>query len=194
MSFYIVQPNPGTGATLPTVQDGAEAYVVNADSATSAKEIAKASGQYPSDAAVDAATVTLLADPADLAGFRLRVHVYNPTTLATVEDVTVTGVTVATIDTIGALMKAALNATDSIAGADYNAGTNALTIAETTDALGDMACEVEFLPPATVNDPTIPIAAAVGTITSEGAEGDALAVTLNQIATPAILGSGKISL
>lgn len=193
MSFYIVQPNPGKGAALPTTQDGAEAYVVNADSETSAKEIVKASGQYPSDAAVDAATVTLLADPADLAGFRLRIHIYNPTTLASVEDVTVTGVTVATIDTIGALAVTALNATDSIAGAAYDPGTNVLTIAETTDALGNMACEVEFLPPSTVNDPTVPIAAAVGTITDEGAAGAALTVVLNQIVTPAILGSGKIS-
>jgi len=191
MAFYIVQPDPGTGASLPTTEGGVEAYVVNADSVTSARQIVKASGQFPSDASVDAATVTLLADPADLAGFRLRVYVYNPTTLATVTDVTVTGVTVADKDTLAALAVIALNAAGPMAAAAYADPT--LTIAAAGDTLGDMACVVQLLPPATVNDPTVPIPAGVGAITDEGAAGAALTVVLNDIVTPAILGSGKIS-
>lgn len=193
MPAYIVQPNPGTGASPSTVSGGAEGFVVFADSAASAISLCQAHGQFPSDASIAAATVTEVADAADLAGYRLRCHLYDPTTLVTVEDVTVTGVTVATIDTIAALMVIALNATTSIANAVYNAGTNVLTVAAIADALGDMALEVQFLPPTTANDPTVPILAGVGAIVDEGVAAADVTVTLNQIATPTVYAAGKLA-
>jgi len=68
-----------------------------------------------------------------------------------------------------------------------------LTIAETTDGLGDHTVICEFLPPTTWHDPTINFPAFYGTLVHEGDPGDALTVVLNDVTTPELLyqlGSG----
>jgi hypothetical protein len=117
--------------------------------ATSADALALLQAEYGDD--MDSgwanATVTQIAAGADLAGWSLRVQVLNSTGSVVSADCTVVGAAAATIDTIAALMVTALNATAPIAGAAYNAGTQVLKVAETTDNLGDHRVVVEFWPP-----------------------------------------------
>lgn len=182
MGFYhIVLPADARS----TLVEGKDAAVVVADSAADAKQILKAYLGLPSDSAWAAATVTEITDGGvtDLAGWRARITIKD-TVGAVVEQVTVTGVTVADFDSIGALLVTALNGTTSIAGAAY--ATPNLTIAETTDGLGDHTVEVAFLPPTTWDDPEISLAALFGTITHEGASGAALAVVMLDAGLPAV--------
>jgi len=169
-----------------TMIEGKDGFVVNAENATEAKKVIKASRLFPSDAAVEAASATLLADPADLADWRAKISIYKPDA-SLLEQVTVTGVSTATADSFGALLVTALNATSSIAGAAYNDSTNVLTIAETTDGIGDHTVVVEFLPPATWSDPSISFDEFYSTLVHEGNSGEALSVTLVQVTTPAVL-------
>jgi len=173
-----------------TLVEGKDVCIVVAESAAEAKLVAKAQMLLPSDAAWAAATVTELTEASDLAGWRARITI-NDSSGDQVEQVTVTGVTVADFDSIGALLVTALNATDSIAGAAYSSPD--LTIAETTDGLGDHTVICEFLPPTTWHDPTINFPAFYGTLVHEGDPGDALTVVLNDVTTPELLyqlGSG----
>jgi len=171
--------------------EGKDSLIINAESSAEAILAARAYLHLPSDAAWIASTPVLLADPADLAGWRLKITITDTDDSVT-ESVTVTGVTVADFDSIGALAVIALNLTSSIAGAAYS--TPNLKVAETTDALGDQTVTVEFLPPVTWDDPSISFPAFIGTITHEGAEADALNVVLNDVVTPTVmyeLGSGS---
>ncbi len=166
------------------LEAGHDTLIIGAESSAEAILTAKAYLHLPSDAAWASATPVLLADPADLVGWRLKITITDTDDSVT-ETVTVPGVTVADFDSIGALAATALNATDSIAGAAY--ATPNLKVAETTDALGDQTVSVEFLPPTTWDDPTINFPAFYGTITHEGAEADALNVVLNDVVTPVVL-------
>lgn len=181
MGFYHVSL-PETAKTI--LKEGKDVFVVVAQSAAEALLVAKASVHLPSDEAWAAATATLLADSADLAGWRAKISIYD-TVAALVEQVEVTGVTVADFDSIGALLVTALNLTTSIAGAAYS--TPALTIAETTDSLGDHTVVAEFLPPTTWDDPTITFPAFYASLVHEGASGAALTVNLIDVATPEVL-------
>jgi hypothetical protein len=181
---YLVKV-PDTGGQ--TLKNGANALIVYADSATDAKAVAKARFGGDSDALWAAATVTAIAAGADLEGWRLHIVVYDGTDTV---DVTVTGAAAATVDTIGALAVTALNATTPIAGAAYNSGTNVLTIAETTDGLGDKAVLAEFLPPANSSwTGSAAIPSFVTTVVDEGASGAALSCVLVQSTIPAVYGS-----
>ena len=164
-----------------TLNEGKDTAIVIAESTAEAKLVMKAHTGLPSDEAWAAATVSQVSEGTDLADWRAKISIYD-TGAALVETVTVTGVTVADFDSIGALLATALNLTSSIAGAAY--ATPNLTVAETTDTLGDHTVVVEFLPPITWDDPTIPFPSFWGTITHEGAGGDALAVVLNDINLP----------
>ena len=138
-----------------------------------------------------AATVTAITEGTDLAGWRCKISIYD-TVAALVESVTVTAVTVGDFDSIGALLVTALNLTTSIAGAAY--ATPALTIAETTDGIGDHTVVIEFLPPITGwDDKTISLPSFWDTLVHEGAGGAALSVSLNDVVLPAVkyqIGSG----
>lgn len=167
--------------------------VISAGTPGDAKAIAKSKYAGDGNPAWASATVTTLSDVAcnaagALTGWRLNVKILDA---SPVVDETVTGVggTVG-IDGMGTLMVAALNALSAIAGAAYNSGTQTLTIAETTDSLGDKKVTVEFLPPATEADPEIPIPGMVGTITDEGTTGAALSVVFgaDTLVRPTVLG------
>ena len=165
------------------LREGHDQLIVVAESSADAKQVAKAYMGLPSDAAWAASTVTEITEGTDLADWRARITVKD-TGGVIVEQVTVTGVTVADFDSIAALLVTALNATSSIAGATYT--TPNLTIAETTDTLGDHTVEVAMLPPITWDDPEIVIAGLFGTITHEGSAGAALAVVMLDTKLPAI--------
>ena len=183
MAFYQVQ--------LPTSAQStkinqADSLLVVAQAADEALLVAQAYFALPSDGQWAAATATLLADAADLENWRCRVTVTTSGgTLGDTADVTVTGVTVADFDSIGALLVTALNATANIAAAAYS--TPALTISETTDGNGDDSVTVELLPPTTWDDPTIAFPDFRTTIVHEGASGDALSCNLIDVVTPEVL-------
>lgn len=124
-----------------------------------------------------AGTVTEIA-AGDLEGAVLRCQIDDPSTPV---DVSVTGAASATIDSICALMVTALNNTAEIAGAAYS-GSNLLTVAETTDNLGDNNLTVTLI------HNGVDLQDLIGTITDGGAEGSALTVQMatDAIALPAV--------
>ena len=166
--------------------NGKDKLIVAAESSAEALLVAKAYMNLPSDEAWAAATATALTHVTDLAGWRLRIQV-DTAAGASVADVTVTAVTVGDFDSIAALAVIALNATDDIAASSY--ATLTLTIASGGggDDLGDHVVTVEFLPPITWDDYTIPFPSMVGTITDEGAANAALTVVLNDVVAPQVI-------
>lgn len=174
-AYTVIRPDL-TGATAVS---GHNAVVVFAADATDAKAMAKALHPGDSGALWDAATVTELVAATDMTGWRARCTVSNVSTGAVVADVTVTAAASDVIDDMGTDLATALNATASIAGAGYVIATQVLTVAETTDTLGDHAVTLEFFPPTSYalgQDVAVP--SFVASITDEGAGGAALSATL----------------
>jgi hypothetical protein len=167
-----------------------DAITVHANS--DADAIAVAQSMYDGDinALWALATVTTMAAAANMVGWRLHVKVTSPLGVDVV-DITVVGAGADdTIDEIAALMVIALNAT-VIDGAAYNAGTQVLTIAETTDGLGDHQAYVEWFPPAADVQKDVAVPGFVVSQVDGGASGDALTVTFpaDAYAVPKVYGS-----
>ena len=148
--------------------EGKDTLIVSAESSAEAILAAKAFLHLPSDAAWAASTPVLLAHVTDLEGWRARISIYD-TAAALLERVTVVADSADGFDEIGADLVVALNLTTSIAGAAY--ATPALTIAETTDTLGDHTVVVEFMPPTSWDDPSIVFPAFYASLVHEGAGG-----------------------
>jgi hypothetical protein len=172
---------PAYTVTLPAesgmnLVGGADVMVVFATSSTAAKEIAAA--KYDSDGACWAgATVTEIVADTDFEGWTFVVTICSGCGTGNDESATFTYVGTAannTIDEIAAQLVILLNAHADIAGAAYNTTTQVLTIAETTDGLGDQTVEVTITPPNGKSE----IASLVSTLVHEGASSDALKVTL----------------
>ena len=178
--YYVKVPEDAKTALI----EGHDVLVVSAETSAEAILAAKAHLHLPSDAAWASATPVLLAHVTDLLGWRAKVSIYD-TDGALVESVTVTAVITDDFDDIGNDLVTALNATDSIAGAAY--ATPALTIAETTDGLGDHTVVFEFLPPITWDDPTIDFDEFHDTLVHEGSSGDALSNVLYDVIAPTVL-------
>lgn len=184
--------------TLPLTEGGktlrhdTNMVVVYADDADAAK--AAAAAVFGGDAAWSGATATAIA-VGDYDGWTLRIRLADPDKGPSdpdyyVVDVSVVGTsTDNTIDELAALAVTALNATTPLAGAAYNSTTQVLTVAETTDVLGDHILSVEFTHP----NYELPIAALVGTIVDEGAGSAAVTVTLKADAygPPKLYGKGN---
>lgn len=168
---------------------------VFAADANAAKVLANA--KFGQDAAGiwDNATVTEIATAADLEDWTFSMRIYDPALgpddESTIE-VSVTAVDTDDIDDVGGDLVTALNGTDAISGAAYNTGTNVLTIAETTDGIGDWHVDIYASAPAALGfDPGVNLAPMFhGTITHEGSTGAALAVTLVTSA-PAVYAYGR---
>ena len=162
-------------AARTNLKDGVDTLVVYAHNAADATALVKAAvGGGAGDAAWALITPTLGAVGTDLTGWRLRIKVGD------LVDVTATGAAGATVNSIGDLAVIALNATSLIAGAAY--ATPNLTIAETTDGLGDEKVTAYFLPPllsSDFGDPRVSVPTFLSTITDEGAAGDALKIALS---------------
>jgi len=173
MPAYTVVAPAVSGLTLV---GGADVMVVFATDAAQAKEIA--ASKYDSDGACWAsATVTAIAADADFEGWTFQIVIGGGCGTGNDEPATFTYVGTAannTIDEIAAQLVILLNAHADIAGAAYNTTTQVLTIAETTDGLGDQTVEVTITPP----DGKADIASLVSTIVDGGAAADALKVTL----------------
>ena len=170
--------------------EGKDTLIVSAESSAEAILAAKAYLHLPSDAAWAASTPVLLAHVTDLEGWRCKINISLAG--ATVEEVTVTAASADGFDEIGDDLVVALNLTTSIAAAAY--ATPALTIAETTDGIGDHTVTVEFLPPITWDDPTISFPTFRTSIVHEGAGGAALSCNLIDVVAPTVLyqlGSGN---
>ena len=164
-----------SGHTLP---NGADAVVCFAADATAAKQVAAA--YFDSEGALwtsSDSTVTEIIADADFDGWTFKVRVCGGLGAGQDEpgEVVVVGdSTDNTIDEIAALIVTGLNALTGIAAASYNSTSNVLTVAETTDGLGDQKVEVDIIPPNGYSS----VAALVGTITDEGSAGAALTVQL----------------
>lgn len=178
--YHVIHPGIGGGATLR----GGGVMIVSATD--SADALSMAASKYGGDSGGWAtATATLMSDVAvtatgALIGWKFKIVVYT----ATPKEFELTGAATSldTLDEIGAALAVIINLDADIAGAAYNSTTQALTVAETTDGLGDMAVTCVVTPPVVTgpggqaNDPQS-IAGFVASITDEGASGAALTVT-----------------
>ncbi len=159
---------------------GGDAFVVFAADEANAKAVA--ASKFAGDAntqIIDLATVTEIVAGADLEGYKLRVAILDSTPVV---DLTVTGGPAADISDLANLMVIALNAESIIAGASYLAPL--LTIAAGSDNLGDRTVVVEVYGPDAVFDDPQPLPQYIGSITDQGAVGDALLAGLDQLDAP----------
>lgn len=176
MPAYLVTLNrEKSGHTLPGAANAVVAFGANG---TAAKQVAAA--YFDAEGALwtssDATATEIVAD-ADFNGWTFKVRVLGGLGAGNDEpgEVVVVGdATDNTIDEIAALLVTGLNALTGIAGASYNSTSNVLTVAETTDSLGDQKVEVDIIPPNGYSS----VASLVGTITDEGSAGAALTVQL----------------
>lgn len=189
--------------TLPlkggmNLKGGNDGVIVWAEDATQAKSVASAamSNDVPAAAWSDA-TATALVVNTELEGWTFTINLVDPVTPFTELSVSYTGANSATIDTVGAALATALNAT-VINGAAYDSGTNVLTIVETTDSMGDWAIEVYATPPGTAYGTSIAyedtgarVSGFFGAVTAAGAAGIARTSTL-VAALPALYAKVKV--
>lgn len=152
MAFFLVKLPAGKGGQ--TRINSTNAYLVEADSATHAKQLCAAqdpTDQDWTDASVTATNVSTLS-AADFAGWTYEIEVREPATggdAGIIEKVSVVAAASDAVDDIGDDLATALNATASIANAAYVAMTNVLTIATGAggDDLGDKEVQVRVKPP-----------------------------------------------
>lgn len=175
MALYLVTSDVGSAGK--TRKQGGNAMLVSAADATDAQAIVNA--RFTGDSAWSDATYTAVADVTQATANGLVGWVFTVTIFTTTPKVfTVTGdATTDTIDEVAAALVVLLNADADIAGAAYNSTTQVLTIAETTDGLGDKAVTVTAVPPVATYENAVAIPGMVGTIVDEGASGAALTVT-----------------
>lgn len=181
MAFYLVTAKSGNDLV-----NGVKNVVIEGNSSTEAKHLCDA--LVGSDGAWSGATVTTLSAGAstDYVGWKYRVVIGKsaafPSAIvgANVVDVSYTAVASDTTDLIGAALVTALNATAQIAGSAYNTGTNVLTVAETTDDMGDSTVRVEITPKGCLEP--LPAGDLYSALTHQGAHGAALKVTLTAAA------------
>lgn len=183
MAVYLLRlPTTSNSYTLI---NGADSMIVQAASATEAKEIAAA--KFDGDGGIWAgATVTEMASTADWEGWTFRIVVNT----ATPKVFTYTGTsTNDTIDEIAAALVTLINADADIAGAAYNTTTQVLKVAETSDGLGAAQLEVTITPPGGFSG----VASLVGTIVDGGEASAALSVVLpaDEVVPPVVLAYGK---
>jgi hypothetical protein len=146
---------------------------VVAETTDDAKAILKSLYGDVVDAGWDNATYTEMAAAADLEAWTARAIVTKANG-DVAADVTVTGAAAATVDTIAALLVTALNATSAISNASYNSSTNVLTVAGTSDGIGDGHFYLAFSPPGS----SVAIPGFVGSHTEGGSAGAALSAPL----------------
>lgn len=103
---------------------------------------------------------------------------------------TLTGGSNATVSGIAALMVTALNASALIAGAAYNTSTHVLTVAETTDSLGDHRIFGYWIAPNADSTKLIGVPGFIASQVDGGSAGDALTMTLvaDTYTVPTVIG------
>lgn len=163
-----------------------DTVAVYAEDATQAAQIVQS--QYRADANAEwAAGAAELQAGQSLDGITFSIHIENGGSDIDVEYVALVGDT--NVDTVGAALVTALNAT-AINGAAYNTGTNVLTIAETTDNLGDKAVTVSAIYSSGGIEVDV-TASFWSTIVDEGASNAALKATLVAGTPPGISATMK---
>lgn len=182
MPAYLVQLPDQSGFTL---QGGANTVSVFAEDAADARIMAERVSNV--DAADWAnATVTEVAEPSDLLGWRLRCQILDPSDGSVVQDFTYTGIASDALDDMGAGLAALFNVPYTAA---YNATTQVITLATGAgaDDLGDQEVRVGMFPPDSDSDSgdlrllseTNGVASAIDSVTDQGLSTADLEVTLS---------------
>lgn len=174
-------------------RNGVASALVQGDSSAIAKRAAAAYFEEDGNwEGADAIDVFTSAYAADLEGYLYEIKIGrhpdegSPADFSDLVVVRYTAVENDTADLVGAALVTALNATAEIAGAAYNTGSNVLTIAETSDDLGDHTIQVNIYPPGGSR----PMNSLRTTLVHQGAHGAALKCTLVQpTAVPAVKAS-----
>jgi hypothetical protein len=175
MPAYLVEVDPSVSGRY--LAGGGDSHVVFAADATGAREAVAArfgddSNSFWND--TNAVNVTELVADADLEGWVFAIKLYNTTDRLPAEQVSVTGGAGDAPDDVAAALVTALNATGSIANASYNDTSNTLTVAGAGDGIGDWTFSITAVPP--WGETTVD--SLFGTLTDEGASGDALTVVM----------------
>lgn len=176
MPAYLVQVKPEVSGQY--LMDGQDSHIVFAADAAGARAAVQSRHGNDVDAIwADSAvvSVTEIAVGADFEDWTLRLSLYDVDAREPAISVAVVGEADDTLDDLGAAAVTALNAT-AIAGAAYDDTGNVLTVAETTDGLGDHTLSVEWIPPWGETS----FAPLLGDIVDGGDAGDA--VTLDFVA------------
>ncbi len=160
------------------LENGFNAVVVIAEDAADARIMAETASTVDG-ADWAGATVTTLAEPADMLGWKVRVIVIDPAAVAGVvafEDVTYTGIATDALDDMGTAVALLLAANAGLTSI-YATATQLLTVSDIGDALGDHILLIGFFPPGA--DTTLvagEIGGVVGFVASVVDEGIAAAV------------------
>lgn len=181
-----------------TLRNGNDSAIVWAEDATQAKSLASAAmaGDVPA-AAWTGATATALVTGTELEGWVFSITLTDPAD-GTVISASYTGANSSNIDTVGAALVTALNAS-AINGAAYNSTSNVLTIVETTDGMGDWDIQCKATPPSSVTSTSLigfgetseSVSGFFTSLTAVGSAGDARTVTL-VAALPALYAICKV--
>lgn len=133
------------GSPLYEMGVGGNCFIVAANSPEEAKVLAASYYKGDSNAFLTSSQVQafLLQSFFDFEAWRLRVIIYDADPVI---DVSFTGGPLAELTDIMAGIVTALNADPQIAGANYNGTSHVLTVAETTDGLGDKQMDVLLYP------------------------------------------------
>lgn len=135
-------------APSKVLENGANAVIVEAEDATDAKTMAEFASKIDG-ADWAGATVTTIAAPSDMLGWKVRVIALDPAAAAGVAplgDFTYTGVASDTLDLMGTGVAALINA-DANFTSLYTAATQLLDIAAIGDDIGDHLILIGFFPP-----------------------------------------------
>ena len=196
-AFLVTLPLKG-GMSL---KGGNDSVIVWAEDAATAKSLASMamSNDVPK-AAWTNATATALVVGNEMEGWTYTINLRDPVTPFTEVSVSHVATTGQSVDAIAAALVTLLNATAPIAGAAY--ATPALTIAQTTDGIGDWFAEVLVTPPNSLTSTSLIIAGETGAVNavdagfasslvSEGAAGAAITVNLT-VFLPVLYALAKI--
>lgn len=201
-AFLVTLPTDKSGQTIKA---GGNTFLCWAFDSADALELAADVQDGDINAPWADATATPIVAPASLVGWRFNIKVIDPdfdvdamaewdgvdpVPTDIVAEVTHTA-TAQTIDQVGDALVVLLNATAAIAGAAYNSGTNVLTIAETTDALGDHQVEIRVYPPAADVVKIVDHTEFYSTVVDEGAGGAALSAVLVAASPSKVYGAFK---
>jgi hypothetical protein len=158
--------------------EGVSSMVIEADSPEAARD--RAAVEFDGDSSWDSAEALELEDTEFYEGALFEI------VLEGLLSVSYTAQQGDTIDDIGDALAAALNARQPIQGAVHNSATHVLTIAETTDGLGDKTVGVRVTP-AGAKRPLQAISGPVGTVTDKGLSSAALKVEFRDSGVPRVI-------
>lgn len=178
MPAYLIQAD--TDLAGRTSVAGANGVVVVASNPEDALAMAKGQFSGNTNDAWDAADLSVVESPKDVAGFSLNVSITNPEDGELLVSHEVVGEEGETLDDLGRRMARELTAGEVLNGAAYNSMEHVLTLASPAggDAIGDHIVRVWVMPPNATNGRAVEIPGFVRSVVDQGDVGASLLAVL----------------